>query len=121
MRAASGLDAHTPLPMGVVQAKVFALETRRQVGSDRVVRYQHRGLQVTPARAEQRHVALWRQVLVRENATGGLRVLVCDPQTRREHALAWTPLAVVPTLGAAVPRPTPLEAVVLIAGSTAAG
>ena len=119
--AASGLDAHTPLPPGTALAAVFSLETPRTLSNDWVVRYHNRALQVTPTRAAQRHVAPGRQVLVRESEAGVLHLVVCDPHTEREHALAWAAIEAAPPRPSARPRPpSPLRTTV-IAGYTRKG
>ena len=119
--AASGLDAHTPLCPGTVLADVFALETPRTLTNDWVVRYHNRALQVTPTRAAQRQVAPGRQVLVRESEGGTVRVVVCDPRTDREHALAWTAIAAAPPRPSARPSPPPPLRTTAIAGYTRKG
>ena len=107
--------------------EVFCLETERQLGRDWVVRYQNQGLQVTPSRAAQRHVAPGRRVLVRESATGTLTVVVIAPTDGREHALAWTPVAVgrrrSAGAGVAMPAAQPMPAAVppVPAGYTRSG
>ena len=119
--AASGLDAHTPLRPGTVLADVFALETPRTLTNDWVVRYHNRVLQVTPTRAAQRQVAPGRQVLVRESEAGAVRVVVCDPHTGREHALAWTLIVAAPPRAAVRPSPSPPSRPMAIAGYTRKG
>jgi hypothetical protein len=87
--AAATLDAHTPLARHLRLDEVFALEEERLLGNDWVVQYHNRALQVRPTRAAQRHVAPGRRVLVRESATGVLRIVVVHPETQREHELGW--------------------------------
>jgi hypothetical protein len=122
--AASGLDAHTRLRPTIDLADVFCLETTRQLGNDWVVRYANQTLQVTPTRAAQRHAAPGRRVLVRERADGGLRIVIRDPLTTREHTLAWTPIARVilrpPSVVAPAPREQPV-AIAPAAGYTRSG
>jgi transposase len=122
-----GVDAHLPLAAVLGRrplADVFSLETVRQLGRDWVVRYQNQGLQVTPSRAAQRHVAPRRRVLVRESATGTLTVVVVSPVDGREQVLAWTPVAVQGGAPAVVvPQPAPARPTSIAepAGYTRAG
>lgn len=106
---AAAADAHLPLPRGCRLDDVFSLDTIRQLGNDWVVRYQNRGLQVTPTRAAQRHAAPGRRVIVRECAAGELTVVVRSPAGGAEHVLPWTPAA-VRTGAAAVAAPPPAVA-----------
>lgn len=117
--AAAG-DAHLPLPRGRRLDDVFCLETVRQLGRDWVVRYHHRGLQVTPTRAAQRHAAPGRRVVVRESAAGALTVVVRSPVGGAEHVLPWTQVA-APRTTAAVAPPAPAVAAAPAAGYTRAG
>lgn len=122
--AASGLDAHTRLRPSIDLADVFCLETTRQLGNDWVVRYANQALQVTPTRAARRQAAPGRRVLVRERADGGLRIVVRDPLTTREHTLAWTPIArgAACTPPVRAPAPPPLAiAIASAAGYTRSG
>lgn len=117
-------DAHLPLPRGRRLDDIFCLETVRQLGRDWVVRYHNQALQVTPTRAAQRHAAPGRRVVVREQATGALTVVVRSPVGGAEYVLPWTPVAVAHA-GGSVARPAPPTAVAgpvaAAAGYTRAG
>ena len=90
VRPECGVDAHAPLPAALDLDTVFCLEESRRLARDWVVRYHNRALQVTPTRAAQRHVGPGAPVLVREDRTGRLRVVVCSRASGREQELAWT-------------------------------
>jgi hypothetical protein len=88
---ASPVDHHrTRDRQGWPDADVFCLETKRQVGNDHVVQYDHRALQLD--RGVRGRVPVKSRVIVRETEDGTVQVVHVGPSGRERH-LAWSTAA----------------------------
>ena len=117
---AAAADFHLPVPPRLDLAHVFCLETVRVVGNDWVVRYANRALQIQPTARAKRLTGPKARILVRETATGALR-LVVRSRAGEEHVLEWTPAQARTAPPVARVRPARIPPVAPPAGYTRAG
>ena len=101
--AASPVDYHRPRDRRRwPDPAVYCLEALRHVGSDHVVQYEGRGLQLQPSA----RVPIKSMVLVREQRDGTLTV-VHQGRDGSQRSLAWTPAAPRTPKPTAIPRIRP--------------